>query len=111
MLITTLSVAQTYSSAYEPMQPADPLPASESQQSDQPTAFAPFQSVENRFQSALANLALDEWSVLTRSRITDTNFAAETSTMTKSQILQQAGVAMLSQANSASQTVLALVGR
>jgi flagellin len=44
-----------------------------------------------------------------RSRIVDTDFAVETAAMTKAQILQQAGVAMLSQANSAPQNVLSLL--
>ena len=44
-----------------------------------------------------------------RSRIVDTDFAAETANLTKGQILQQAGMAMLAQANSLPQNVLALL--
>jgi len=44
-----------------------------------------------------------------RSRIQDADFAAETAAMTRAQILQQAGVAMVSQANAAPQTVLSLL--
>jgi flagellin len=44
-----------------------------------------------------------------RSRIRDADFAAETANLTRAQILQQAGVAMLSQANAAPQNVLALL--
>lgn len=44
-----------------------------------------------------------------RGRIQDADFAAETAAMTKAQILQQSGIAMLSQANSAPQNVLALL--
>ena len=44
-----------------------------------------------------------------RSRIQDADFAAETASLTRAQILQQAGTAMLSQANSAPQNVLSLL--
>ena len=44
-----------------------------------------------------------------RSRIMDADFAAETANLTKAQILQQAGVAVLAQANAAPQTVLGLL--
>ena len=44
-----------------------------------------------------------------RSRIQDTDFAAETANLTKSQILQQAGMAMMAQANSLPQNVLSLL--
>jgi flagellin len=44
-----------------------------------------------------------------RSRIQDTDFAAETAKLTRAQILQQAGVAMLAQANTAPQSALALL--
>jgi flagellin len=40
----------------------------------------------------------------------DADFASETANMTKNQILQQAGTAMVSQANSAPQSVLSLLG-
>jgi flagellin len=44
-----------------------------------------------------------------RSRIVDADFAAETAALSRTQILQQAGTAMLSQANAMPQTVLALL--
>ena len=44
-----------------------------------------------------------------KSRIVDADFAAETAQLTKSQILQQSGIAMLAQANSIPQNVLALL--
>ena len=44
-----------------------------------------------------------------RSRIQDTDFAAETAKLTRNQILQQAGTAMLAQANQAPQGVLSLL--
>jgi len=45
-----------------------------------------------------------------RSQILDTDFAKESANMTRTQILQQAGVAMLAQANQVPQTVLKLLG-
>jgi len=44
-----------------------------------------------------------------KSRILDADFAAETAAMTKAQILQQAGISILSQANANPQQVLALL--
>ncbi len=67
-------------------------------------------AVQNRFQSTIANLQTTSENVsAARSRIRDTDFAAETAAMTRAQILQQAGVAMVSQANSAPQVVLSLL--
>ena len=67
-------------------------------------------AVQNRLQSTIANLATaSENFSAARSRIEDADFAAETAALTRAQILQQAGVAMLSQANAQPQTVLALL--
>ena len=44
-----------------------------------------------------------------RSRIVDTDFASETATLSRNQVLQQAGTAMLAQANAMPQSVLALL--
>ena len=44
-----------------------------------------------------------------RSRIQDTDFASETAALTRAQILQQAGTAMVAQANSVPQNVLSLL--
>jgi flagellin len=44
-----------------------------------------------------------------RSRIQDTDYAAETTNLAKSQIIQQAATAMLAQANQSSQSVLSLL--
>ena len=49
------------------------------------------------------------WPSASRSRIQDADFAAETATLTRNQILQQAGVAMLAQANALPQNVLTLI--
>ena len=67
-------------------------------------------AIQNRFESTIANLntAVENFGAA-RSRIQDTDFASETAELTRNQILQQAGIAMLSQANSAPQSVLALL--
>jgi flagellin len=69
-----------------------------------------FGAIQNRFESTIANLsnAVENLSA-SRSRIMDTDFAAETAALTRAQVLQQAGVAMLAQANAAPQNVLALL--
>ena len=65
---------------------------------------------QNRFTSAIANLQTTSENVTAaRSRIQDTDFAAETAQLTRNQILQQAGTAMLAQANQLPQLVLSLL--
>jgi len=74
------------------------------------TARAAMGAVQSRFESAVANLETNTENLsAARSRIQDTDFAAETANLTRTQILQQAGVAMLSQANAAPQNVLTLL--
>ena len=69
-----------------------------------------FGAIQNRFESTIANLgATTENLSAARGRIQDADFAAETAAMTRAQILQQAGVAMLAQANQLPQNVLALL--
>jgi flagellin len=75
------------------------------------TARADFGAVQSRFESAISNLQIGmENQAAARGRIMDADFAVETANMTRSQILQQAGNAMVSQANSAPQSVLQLLG-
>jgi len=63
-----------------------------------------------RFESTITNLSISSENLsAARSRIQDADFAAETAEMTRSQILQQAGVAMVSQANALPQSVLSLL--
>ena len=67
-------------------------------------------AVQNRFESAIANLSTTlENSSAARSRIRDADFAAETAELTRAQILQQAGLSVLAQANVAPQNVLSLL--
>ncbi|MDK9725898.1 MAG: flagellin [Sterolibacteriaceae bacterium MAG5] len=67
-------------------------------------------AVQNRMQSTISNLSAGAENLsAARSRIQDADFAAETAALTRSQILQQAGVAMLAQANQLPQLVLQLL--
>ncbi|MDP3479599.1 MAG: flagellin [Desulfoprunum sp.] len=67
-------------------------------------------AVQNRFESTIANLSnVSENLSAARSRILDADIAQETSAMTKNNILQQAGVAILAQANQAPQLALSLL--
>jgi flagellin len=79
---------------------------------DQVNGFrAELGAVQNRFESVIRNgQNVVENLTASRSRIQDADFAAETANLTRAQILQQAGVAMLSQANALPQNVLALLG-
>jgi flagellin len=74
------------------------------------SARADLGAIQNRFSSVVSNLstAAENMSA-SRSRIMDADYAAETAAMTRAQILQQAGVAMLAQANAMPQNVLALL--
>jgi flagellin len=74
------------------------------------SARANLGAVQSRFDNAIANIQINsENTSAARSRITDTDFASETANMTRAQILQQAGTAMLSQANQLPQQVLSLL--
>ncbi|RKY23936.1 MAG: flagellin FliC, partial [Planctomycetota bacterium] len=67
-------------------------------------------AVQSRLESTVNNLMnISENVAAARSRIMDADFAAETANLTRTQILQQAGVAMLSQANAIPQSALALL--
>jgi flagellin len=71
---------------------------------------AAYGAAQSQFQSAVSNLQIGvENQTAARSRIMDTDFAAETANMTRGQILQQAGTAMLAQANSLPNIVLKLL--
>jgi flagellin len=68
-------------------------------------------ALQSRFEQCIGNLqATSENMSASRSRIRDTDFAEETARLTRAQILQQAGVAMLSQANAQPQLILRLLG-
>ena len=73
-------------------------------------ARADLGAIQNRLTSTISNLSnVSQNLSAANSRIRDADFAAETSSLSKSQVLQQAGTAMLSQANASSQNVLSLL--
>jgi flagellin len=74
------------------------------------TSRASVGAFQSRFESAISNLmTTTENLTASRSRIMDADFAEETAKLTRAQVLQQAGVAMLSQANAVPQNVLSLL--
>ncbi|MFN7645533.1 MAG: flagellin, partial [Burkholderiales bacterium] len=71
---------------------------------------ATYGAMQNRFEAVISNLQISaENQTAAKSRIVDADFAAETAALTRAQILQQAGTAMLAQANAAPQGVLSLL--
>jgi len=71
---------------------------------------AQFGAVQNRFEAVISNLQVSvENESAARGRIMDADFAAETANLSRAQILQQAGTAMLTQANQLPQQVLQLL--
>jgi flagellin len=105
--------------------PADPIvPLSIATQGDANTAITSVDAalakvntqrgdlgaIQNRFESIIASGQVTAENVsAARSRILDADFAAETANLSRSQILQQAGTAMLAQANQQAQNVLSLL--
>ncbi|MBU1441518.1 MAG: flagellin, partial [Gammaproteobacteria bacterium] len=71
---------------------------------------ASFGALQSRFETTVSSLATTSENLsAARSRIQDTDFAAETANLSRAQILQQAGTAMVAQANQIPQTVLSLL--
>jgi flagellin len=74
------------------------------------TSAAQLGAYQNRFQAAITGINTDSTNLsAARSGIQDTDYAAATSALTKAQILQQAGTAMVAQANTIPQNVLTLI--
>lgn len=68
-------------------------------------------AVQNRMESTVSNLKVTSENLsAANSRIQDADFAAETAEMARTQILQQAGISVLAQANASGQNVLSLLG-
>jgi flagellin len=68
-------------------------------------------ALQNRFQSTIRNLSnISENVSAARSRIRDTDFAAETADLTRNQIIQQASMTILAQSNQRPQSALSLLG-
>ena len=74
------------------------------------SARADLGAIQNRFESTIANLAVASENLTTaNSRIKDADFASEAAALSRSQVLQQAGISVLSQANAGPEQVLALL--
>ncbi len=74
------------------------------------TARATFGAAQNRFESVIANLQVaSENQAASRGRIVDADFAAETANLSRTQVLQQAGMAMVAQANALPNNVMQLL--
>lgn len=74
------------------------------------TSRATFGAAQNRFDAVIGNLQVaSENQAAARGRIMDADFATETANLSRTQILQQAGTAMLAQANALPQNVLSLL--
>ncbi len=74
------------------------------------TIRAELGAVQNRFQNTIANLEVSGENLsAANSRIRDADFAAETAALSRSQVLQQAGISVLAQANARPQQVLSLL--
>ena len=74
------------------------------------SARADLGAIQNRFESVVSNLSVNSENIsASRSRIMDADFASETANLSRSQILQQAGTAMVAQANQLPQGVLSLL--
>jgi flagellin len=74
------------------------------------TARATWGATQNRFDTVISNLRVGaENEAAARGRIVDADYAMETASLSRAQVLQQAGTAMVAQANQAPQSVLALL--
>jgi len=74
------------------------------------SARADLGAIQNRFETTISNLALTSENLSTaNSRIKDADFASEAAALSRSQVLQQAGISILAQANAAPQQVLSLL--
>ena len=73
-------------------------------------AAAQLGAIQNRFESTIQNLSTKSENLnAANSRIRDADFASETSALSKAQVLQQAGISVLAQANARPQQVLSLL--
>ena len=74
------------------------------------SARADLGAIQNRFETTISNLAVTAENLsAANSRILDADFASEAAALSRSQILQQAGISILAQANAAPQQVLSLL--
>jgi flagellin len=105
---TVLNAAQTASSGQSNALSA--ITALDNALTEVNTASAVQGALQNRFSAVISNLtAFSQSQTAAKSRIVDADFAAETAKLSKNQILQQAGTAMLAQANQLPSSVLSLL--
>jgi flagellin len=96
--------------AYTGVATSDPLKAIDAAIAKVDTFRSSLGAVQNRFDSAITNLANTTTNLSSaQSRIQDADYATEVSAMSKAQILQQAGTSVLSKANQVPQSVLSLL--
>ncbi|WP_323028812.1 FliC/FljB family flagellin [Castellaniella defragrans] len=105
---TTIDVGTT--AEFTGAKTIDPLKALDSALQQVDSLRSGLGAIQNRFESTIANLNNTVTNLsAARSRIEDADYAVEVSNMTRAQILQQAGTAVLAQANQVPQTMLSLL--
>jgi flagellin len=107
--VSTISLGSTVG-AFTDLSDAAALSAIDTAISSVSSARATFGAVQNRLDHAMASTQVyAENLTAAESRVRDVDMAAEMVTLTKNQILQQAGTSMLAQANQAPQSILSLI--
>jgi flagellin len=110
LAVSLVDLVGTLGSAYTTMSATNPIAAVDAALDQVSALRSELGAVQNRLDHTLANLAVyHENLTAAESRIRDVDMAEEMVELTKSQILQQAGTAMLAQANQAPQAVLSLL--
>lgn len=106
----TASAVPTTVDITDPTKAADAIDLMDKALKTVNSARADLGALQNRFESVVSNLATtSENLTASRSRIVDADFATETANLSQGQVLQQAGMAMLAQANQGPQSVLSLL--
>lgn len=106
----TAQAAPTTVDITDPTKAADAIDLMDKALKTVNSARADLGALQNRFESVVSNLATtSENLTASRSRIVDADFATETANLSQGQVLQQAGMAMLAQANQGPQSVLSLL--
>jgi len=108
--VSSVSAASLSGSLSSADAASDAITAIDAQLTAVNTSRATLGAYQNRFASVVSNLGVaSENMSAAKSRITDADFASETAKMTRAQILQQAGTAMLAQANQLPNQVMTLL--
>jgi flagellin len=108
--VDMITLTDTVGATYSDLSATDSISAIDAAIEAVSSQRATLGAVQNRLEYALSNVGIyQENLVAAESRIRDVDMAAETVSLTKNQILAQAGTAMLAQANQAPQGVLSLL--